>query len=220
MQKPSFSQRILSLLQSFWLGLQSLWLRLFSRQSISNYGSTFTFLKNLVNDPKSVGAVLPSSKWLAKAMVSHVKISPGGMIVELGAGTGVITQALLKSGVSPKKIIAIESAKNLAKDLQAKLPDIQVIDGDAANLNDLLSASNVRIDTVISSLPLRSLPEKTVQSVLSQIPLVLSDKGHFIQFTYDLRNDVDYYPENYHLQHSRIVWWNIPPAKVEVFSIR
>ena len=220
MQKPSLSQRILSLFQSFWLALQSLWLRFFSHKSISSYGSTFTFLKTLVNNPKSVGAVLPSSKWLARAMVLHVKTSPSGVIVELGAGTGVITHALLASGISPEKIIAIESAKNLAKKLQRKLPNIQVIAGDAANLSDLLSPSNVRVDTVISSLPLRSLPEETVRSVLSQIPVVLSDKGHFIQFTYDLRHDVRYYPENYHLEHSRIVWWNIPPAKVEVFSIR
>jgi len=213
--------------QSFWLMLQSLWLKFRPQKDttpaiekdISRHGGTFTFLKAFADDPKSIGAVLPSSKQLAREMVSHVSLSSSGVVIELGPGTGAITRALLVSGVSPEKIIAIEYSAKMADRLKRAFPKIRVIVGDAAYLVDLLKEMDLCIDAIISSLPLRSLPQETVRSVLTAIPAVLSEQGRYIQYTYDIRNETRYYPDHYQLEHARVVWWNIPPAKVEVFSI-
>ena len=230
-QKSRLMKRFLWVTEYAWLALESIWLYCSPKKkymksindavkkNLSRQANTLTFLKALAINPKGTGAVLPSSKRLAYEMASHVKLSNESFVVELGAGTGVITKAMLMSGVNPKQIIAIEYASRLANQLQENFPDIEVIKGNAADLIKLLDEKSQHVDTIISGLPLRSLPEETVQSVLSEISSILSSGGRYIQFTYDIRSDSSYYPENFHLKRSKIIWWNIPPAKVEVFVV-
>jgi len=225
-------KRFLWIVEYPWLALQSIWLYLSPKKkyvnsindavkkNLSKQASTLTFLKALAINPKGTGAVLPSSKRLANEMASHINLSAEGFVVELGAGTGVITKAMLMSGVDLKQIIAIEYASSFARKLRKRFPDIEVIEGNAANLTQLLDEKSQHVDTIISSLPLRSLPEETVQSILSEISSILSPDGRYIQFTYDIRSDSSYYPENFHLERSKIIWRNIPPAKVEIFKLR
>lgn len=163
--------------------------------------------------------MLPSSKYLAQEMASYVSVSPNHFVVELGPGTGVITEALLRAGISAKQIIAIEQESNLAGQLGKRFPDTKIIIGDAAHLNELFDEKDCKVDTIISSLPLRSLPDDAVQSILSNISSILPRNGKYIQFTYNIRSEARFYPEHFHLEASEIIWRNIPPAKVQVFSI-
>src|SRR5258708_6493378 len=96
------------------------------------------FLKNIITTPRTMGTVWPSSKQLAKEMASHVSMDGKGGVVELGAGTGPITEALLMHGVDPKRIIAVEYLPNFVDKLRQRFPQIQVIKGDAVNLNYFL----------------------------------------------------------------------------------
>lgn len=181
--------------------------------------NTLAFLKALVINPKTTGALLPSSKQLAKAMASYITLSEKGLVVELGAGTGMITQAILDTGISPEQVIAIECVPHLIRELRHQFPSITVIEGNAAHLTELLKNQKQPVDTIISGLPLRSLPKETGQAILAQIPALLSHQGKFVQFTYDIRRyEKNYYPSYYHLLDSTIVWRNIPPAKIDVFN--
>ena len=150
-------------------------------------------------------------------MVSCVEVSKSGVVVELGAGTGVITLMMLDAGISADRIIAVEKSRHLADALRRSIPGITVIEGNAIELTDLLRSFAEPIDTIISSLPLRSLPNEARQTILEQIPQLLSQRGRFVQFTYDIVSK-DYYPSFYHSIHRHIVWRNILPAKVEVFT--
>ncbi len=170
-------------------------------------------------NPRAMGAVFPSSKHLAQRMVASIETPGKGLIVELGAGTGVITEAILQAGILPEQVVAIEYLPHLAQKLRERFPKIEVIEGDAAQLIDLLKNKDYPVETIISSLPLRSLSKEVRKAILTQIPAVLSPEGRYVQFTYDVRRDKSYYPDNYCLMHSSIVWRNIPPAKVEVFSL-
>ena len=67
---------------------------------------SWRFLRTLLKDPFSVGAVAPSSRHLANSMV--IGMGPGAKVIELGGGTGSVTQAILNSGVSPQDLIVIE----------------------------------------------------------------------------------------------------------------
>ena len=183
-------------------------------------GAYKTFLKAWIRSPATTGAILPSSRHLSRVMASYTKAPQNNLVVELGAGTGVITSAMIKAGISPKQIIAIEYSANLAKKLKERFPGIEVITGDAADLKTLLQHRSQAISTIISGLPLRSLPKATSQAIMEQIPGILAPGGRYIQFTYDLRRNTAYYPVHYQLIDSAIVWRNIPPAKVDVFDFQ
>ncbi len=223
-------QRILWVMEYVWLMLQSAWLYLYPsnkyikvvngyiRHHISKHQSTLAFLKALAINPKTTGAILPSSQYLANNMASFIDPSKNTLVVELGAGTGVITEAILKTGLPAQQLIAVEYAPHLAKKLRKKFPDVTIIEGNAAHLTHLLKNFTTPIDTIISGLPLRSLPREMRDKVLLEIPRVLTNQGKYIQFTYDIRSHERLYPPNYCLLKSSIVWRNIPPAKVDLFT--
>jgi phosphatidylethanolamine/phosphatidyl-N-methylethanolamine N-methyltransferase len=209
-------------LQSIWtstypLGRVSPAVSNIAQRNLGKLQSMFHFLRALALNPRGTGAVLPSSKYLARGMVSCVELSDSGVVVELGAGTGVFTQMMLDDGIPGDRIIAVEYCSHLARLLREKFPEITVIEGNVLELANLLQSTAGPIDTIISGLPLRSLPDEISQAVLDQVPELLSRRGRFIQFTYDIVGK-DFYPSRYQADHSKIVWRNVPPAKVEVFS--
>ena len=103
----------------------------------------------------------------------------------------------------------------LAEKLRQTFPDIQVIHGNATELETLLQQQTQSVGAIISGLPLRSLPKAMRNEILSQITKVLSPHGQYIQFTYDIREpSVAFCPKNYRLDQSTIIWHNLPPAKV------
>ena len=180
---------------------------------------SLNFLKAFIINPRATGAILPSSKYLAKLMVSFDEIDKNRLVIELGPGTGVVTQALLDSGIPAKQLVAIEYAPHLVKALTRKFPEIEIINGNAAQLSDLLKNEKRQIGTVISGLPLRSLPKEMRESILYEICKILIHGGHYLQFTYDFRKNTRFYPKIYHLKKSKIVWRNIPPAKIQLFTL-
>jgi phospholipid N-methyltransferase len=179
---------------------------------------TLNFLKAFIINPRATGSILPSSKRLAKLMVSFDEIDKKRLTIELGPGTGVVTQALLDAGVPAKQLVAIEYSPHMVEALTRKFPEIKIINGNAAQLSDLLKNEMRQVGTVISGLPLRSLPKEMRESILDEIYKILTHGGHYIQFTYDFRKKRGFYPEIYHLKKSKIVWRNIPPAKIQLFT--
>lgn len=175
------------------------------------------FLREILFHPKTMGAALPSSNQLARAIARQIPLQNYHQIVELGAGTGVITAGLLAHGVDPTKLITIERSSALSKHLNKRFPALHVINGDARELQQLLGAETKPISIIVSGLPLRSLPASTVKAIGEQIDHVLAAEGLFVQFTYSLFSKP--LPPSPHLRcmHSQFVWWNLPPARVDVF---
>ena len=176
------------------------------------------FFKGFFQNPRTMGAVLPSSRYLARTMANCIDKTATGFIVELGPGTGAITRGILAAGISSDKIIALEVESHFAEKLKKQFPQIQVIQGNASELSTLMENKGP-IDTIISSLPLRSLPKETRNKILNEIPKILSPNGRFIQFTYAIKHNDHFYPKTFVQETSVIVWRNIPPAKVNVFKI-
>lgn len=176
-----------------------------------------SFFKALFTNPRSIGAVIPSSHYLAESMSQCISKSETGFILELGPGTGAITKGILKSGISATNLTALEISSQLAEQLKKNIPEITVIHGDATQLSK--HVENKKFDTIISSLPLRSLPKSDLDKILQEIPKVLSEQGKFIQFTYAIFGREKFLPENYELEKSFIEWRNVPPARVDVFKV-
>lgn len=190
----------------------------FIKRLFIRHAHTFSFLKVIVVNPRRTGALFPSSKRLASEMARHVLLSANSEVIELGPGNGIITEALIERGISPRNITAIEYSPELVQNLCQRFPDISVIEGDAACLIDLLNhTKNRQISTIISSLPLRILPKKKAKAILRQIEMLLPPGGRYIQFTYRYDENRFGRLEGYKKIYSKRIWLNIPPARVDVF---
>lgn len=190
--------------------LQS-WMRR-SAASVPTFGPLL-FVRELMVNPAAVGAVWPSSALLARYMAGFVPPSGTGLVVELGAGTGAVTQALLDRGVTADRLIVIERSPVFVAHLRKRFPHVKVVCGDAALLGTLLP-TDPSIDAIVSSMPLRSLPRQDAEAVVGQWRDVLTPGALVVQFTYALRGSLRHLTRGFIPRASRIAWANFPPARV------
>ncbi len=174
---------------------------------------SWLFARELFHQPSAIGAIWPSSSRLATRMAARVPRHRDGLVVELGAGTGAVTQALLKDGIAPRRLVVIERSARFVRYLRLRFPGVRVLQGDAAHLTDLLPPGQP-IDAIVSSLPLRSLPPKVAAAIVAQWWTLLPVGGTVIQYTYDLRARGLASLPGFLERASDIVWANLPPARV------
>lgn len=183
---------------------------------------TLEFLAQWVRRPAAVGAILPSSRSLAKAMARQIDVTRPGLVLELGGGTGTITKACIEIGVDPSQIVVLEKAPSFCALIRERFPSVQVIRGDARNLKRLLNARDLGpFKAVMSGLPLLSIPEAQRNSILSQSFDVLAQDGVFVQFTYGPLSPVPrVITRSLELVKDRSAWVlrNVPPASVWRYS--
>lgn len=188
------------------------------KEKINESGVALFFRESLAH-PLTIGAAFPSSKKLAQAMAAQVPTSTQGFIVELGAGTGVVTEALLERGISPERIIVIERSANLAQHLRNRFPAMRIIEGDASHLAELLDTAKDRVAVIVSSLPMRSLPKTILSAIHAQLENVLQPGGLLIQYAYFTPGKRPLQlPEHFKPVHTHFVWENLPPARLYVFQ--
>ncbi|MFM8982547.1 MAG: class I SAM-dependent methyltransferase [Spartobacteria bacterium] len=146
---------------------------------------SFHFIKAMMRSPGSVGALWPSSPFLAKAMVRASSIENARHVLELGPGTGAFTGEILSSLSHGANFSAIEIDPELAKAMSKKFPRAKVIAGCATRLGEHLATENVAPpDAILSGLPWTVFDEDLQTSILSQIHSVLRDGGVFSTFAY------------------------------------
>jgi phospholipid N-methyltransferase len=183
-------------------------------ERIKNLG-ILVFYREMFKHPAQVGAVHPSSQKLAKQLALQVPKRTSGLIVELGAGTGVVTKALLHRGVSEQQLVLIEDSASMVDFLQTQFPRLRVIHGDAENLSQILGEST-KVACVVSSLPFRSLSEEKAKKIFDQIETVLGSNGKLILYTYSAHKT--HFSTQLKLIYSKWILMNIPPARIEVFQ--
>jgi len=182
----------------------------------SGVSSLFLFGREILDSPRSIGAICPSSPLLARRMASLVE--PGdGKVVELGGGTGTVTAALLERGIDPGQLIVVEQSAKLSALLRRRFPEVTVINGDAARLKELLGPDHGKVASIVSSLPLRSLEPHTVRNILGQLEKVLQTDGLFLQYTYSHRDLRSRLSSRFKSVHSCTVWGNLPPARIDAY---
>ena len=179
------------------------------------------FLKNWLDKPLVTGAVAPSGPALSRLMASHVDIDVPGLVVELGPGTGVVTQALIERGVEASRIAAIEYNPDFCTLLRQRFPGVHFAHGDAYrmkhSLGDLLAGAEKPVAAVISSLPLftRPLPERL--RLLDECFEMMPAGCPFIQFSYALVPPVPHGSGRFEIERTGWVVMNLPPARVWIY---
>ena len=178
------------------------------------------FGQELLDNPRSVGAACPSSPLLANRIARLVGQQSEGYVIELGAGTGAITKALLAAGLLPRQLVPVERSARLAAHLRRRFPKLDVLHGDACELGRLVESlphlAGRQVTHIVSSLPLRSLPPADVATIFDGVRRVLAPDGLFIQYTYAVRQGTA--AEGLHWCARSVVWLNLPPARVDVFA--
>src|SRR5450759_3446546 len=177
----------------------------------------YLLLRELIRDPSSIGAICASSALLANLMAAWIDPEQEGWVIELGGGTGAITAALLQRGLASDKLIVIEKSERLVQHLRKRFPDVRILQGDAANIG-MATKECLDVSAVVSGLPLHSLPPDVVHKITNACALVLGHKGRLVQFTYWPRAASAWLDAGLILAASEMVWINLPPARVEVFT--
>ena len=182
--------------------------------------SLMVFSRAIIKDQRRIGAVAPSSWALSRRMASYIPKDYDGHVVELGPGTGSITDALLKRGIAPERLHAIEFTPDLVRHMKNRFPKINVIEGDAANLATLLPKEVMEqgIDYIVSGLPLRAMGQEIVDGIIGAVRENLTEDGLYIQFTYSHARDRNRIIKDMRLCESSLVWLNFPPARVDVLE--
>lgn len=176
-----------------------------------------TFLRQTLTNPAGVGAACPSSRWLAGAIAKQATRGPAGVIIELGPGTGVVTQALLDAGLAPESLKLIEYADSFVEHLTKRFPELDVIHGSATDLFNMMQ-DHLPVAAIVSGLPLRSMPMRMVWRIGRHAERLLAEDGLFIQFTYDLLRPPLRLSRGLKPVAKEHVWRNFPPARVDIYA--
>ncbi len=191
------------------------------KRTLATLNDTSIFLQEWLTNPRRTGAVVPSSKNLAAEMARWLPTEANEYVLELGPGTGAVTQALIGRGLHPERLIAIEKNPKMAGILRDRFPRAHIITGDARHLDRLLQEElngHGTVGAVISSLPLRNFPADMAEELAGKIRAILSPKGKWVQYTYHLGKERPKGAAHFRLLTSNVVWLNLPPARVIVYQ--
>jgi phosphatidylethanolamine/phosphatidyl-N-methylethanolamine N-methyltransferase len=176
------------------------------------------FLSSWLQSPLKTGAVSPSSPALAKAMAAEIDPSVPGPVVEIGPGTGPVTEAILARGITPQRLVLVEFNREFCTLLRKRFPGVTVIEGDGYALADTLgNATDKPLAAVISSLPLMTRPMPVRLRALVSALRLLHHGAPFVQFTYAMTAPIPPRPSRYTITASPRIWMNLPPARVWVY---
>src|SRR5580698_3032650 len=192
-----------------------------AKKILASMTDTALFMQEWLANPQGIGAVAPSSRKLAETMAQWLPSDPESYVLELGPGTGVVTEALLRRGLRQERLVAIEQNSNMTRVLREKFPCAQIITGDAWKLDDLLRRRREPIEKVgaiISSLPLLCFPPADAERLAEKIRAVLEPRGKWVQFTYRIHRLRPRGAASFRLRATKLVWLNLPPARVSVFQ--
>ena len=174
------------------------------------------FIKSWFDKPLVTGAISPSGPALAKMMARYVDPRGQGPIVELGPGTGPVTQALIERGVAEERLVLVEYDPDFCALLAKKFPKARVIQGDAYGFFDSLEAVRGAA-AIVSSLPLFTKPEDKRIALVEKALELSAENAPFIQFTYAVVSPLPLHEARVEAHVSPRVWLNVPPARVWVY---
>ena len=179
------------------------------------------FIRSWLEKPLSIGAVTPSGRVLARAMARYVEPDLPGPIVELGPGTGPVTEALVAHGVDPARLMLVEFNPTFCQLLRVRFPAATVIQADAYGLRRALSTLlRQPAAAMVSGLPMFTKPARTRLRLLRDALALLLPGAPFIQFTYAVVPPIPRPAAGVTTEASERIWMNLPPARVWVYRKR
>jgi phosphatidylethanolamine/phosphatidyl-N-methylethanolamine N-methyltransferase len=176
------------------------------------------FIRSWLEKPLATGAVTPSGKVLARTMAGYVDPEAEGPVIELGPGTGPVTEALVQQGVDPARLVLVEFNPMFCRLLRTRYPTATVVQGDAYRLRHMLgSLLRMPAAAIVSGLPLVTKPLKTRLRLINEAFALMHPGAPFIQFTYAVMSPIPQSLSGVRAEASERIWLNLPPARVWVY---
>lgn len=173
------------------------------------------FFRHWLRRPLGIGAILPSSLAVARAMARDLPLSRPGIVLELGGGTGVVTRGLLDAGCPPERLVVIEREPALAEILRRRFDGARIIEGDACAIATILAELDVtQLASVVSSLPIKWFPLKSQRAVVWPCLDLLGQDGMFLQLTNALVSPLAMEPLGVSGAEVERVWTQFPPVQI------
>ena len=184
---------------------------------------TMRFFGSFLRRPRSIGAVLPSSRYLAEALVGRLDLRDGDLVVEFGPGTGPMTSVIHERMLDTARYLGIERDREFHNLLSKRFPDLPFHLGSADELEEILADRQLpRPRHIISGLPFASLPVAMQDGIIRGVDQALAPDGEFRTFQYvhayglpaarRFRDSMARHFPTYH--RSGAVLRNVPPAYV------
>lgn len=188
------------------------------RALAEKFDDELKFFKGWIDKPKAVGSITPTSAIAARRMASIVNPDSDLPVLELGPGTGVVTRAILALGVKPEKLYSIEYSENFVRHLREQFSEVNIIQGDAFNLDETLGdRRDMVFDSVVSGVPLLNFPTEQriryVEDLLNRIPA----GRPVMQLTYGPFSPVPPGRGNYTVERYEFILRNIPPTQLWLY---
>ena len=149
--------------------------------------SVATFAAQALADFQSTASIVPSSRFLAQAMVSPLRASQAKTIVELGPGTGSMTRELLRCMAPDARLIAFDVNPSFVEYLRKNIhdPRLTVLERGAETAPQALRELGIEsADAALSSLGLSLLPEPLCEQIIDGLRRLLTPDAVFTQFQY------------------------------------
>ncbi len=192
--------------------------RQFERKRGIRLDDEVRFLRSWIERPLTIGAVTPSGKILARTMARYVDPHSDGPVVELGPGTGPVTQALVQAGIAPSRLVLVEFNSAFCKILRSRYPEATLVEGDAYSLRRLLETLLLQpAAAVVSGLPLVTKPIKMRLRLIRDAFDLMLPGAPFVQFTYSVASPLPRRLGGFSAEASERIWMNLPPARVWVY---
>jgi phosphatidylethanolamine/phosphatidyl-N-methylethanolamine N-methyltransferase len=175
------------------------------------------FLKTLIDRPRLTGSVAPSGRHLARAMASPVDPAREGLVIELGPGTGPVTQALIERGLARDRLVLVEYDHGFCRLLGQRFAPARIVQGDAYDLpRTLRDLGGAPIVAVVSSLPLLNEPPARRIKLIEDAFALMGPQGLLVQFTYGLGSPIprEACAQRFSAHCTAPIWRNLPPARV------
>lgn len=187
------------------------------------HGKTRLFIKQMFTNPGKTGAIVPSSRKLARKMLELANPGPDAVIAEYGPGTGVFTREVLDNLQPEQKFFCVEINESFAHTLRREHPKISVHIGCASDIREYCAREGVdRVDCVISGLPWAVFPQELQKKILEGMIDVMPPGSVFVTFAYlqglilpsgrKFKRHLKHYFSK--VEKSGVVWENVPPAIV------
>lgn len=188
------------------------------RALAAHFDDELRFFRGWLSRPRSVGSIVPTSAITARHMASIADPASGLPVLELGPGTGVVTRAILAQGVKPKNLYAVEYAPEFVRHLKRLFPKVNVIQGNAFDLDDTLGAmAGATFDCAVSGVPLLNFPVaervRYLEGVLDRLP----PGRPMVQLTYGPKSPIPPGRGNYTVERFRFIFRNIPPTQLWLY---
>jgi phosphatidylethanolamine/phosphatidyl-N-methylethanolamine N-methyltransferase len=188
------------------------------RKFAKKFDDELKFFKGWIDKPKAVGSIVPTSSVTARKMASIIDVGSGLPVLEVGPGTGVITRAILRRGVRPADLYAVEYSHDFVKHLRRNYPGIKVIEGDGFDLDATLGdRRDIVFDSVVSGVPLLNFPVAERVAYLNGLLDRIPHGRPVVQLTYGPKSPVPPGLGNYTVEHFHFIIRNIPPTQLWIY---